>query len=429
MKDRISKIACVSTKLGKAGIELLEALTIPEPQRIEKLTTLKIYLGVSELVYLSTCNRVEFVAVRENSSEDIAGLRNRILDFFFKVDGSSHPHFEPENFRLYAGREAVRHIFKVAASLDSIVIGEAQILGQVKAAHQLAQENQLSGTVLERLFSAAYKAAKLVRTETELGRNPVSIASLVTLRLDEILAKLPESTISIIGSGPMTAKMAEIVRKKHNNQIVFVNRTVAKIEHIAEKYAGRAMSLDKFLEGNISADIIISSTSSSEPIFGAASLEKIMTKKARVYAFDLAIPRDFAPELAADHRFEIWDMEKLNSLSQKNRRERFKTADHANRLIEEQLKIYLQKEITQMIAPLFDSAMNESITMAEEGLSNLFKGKLSHLTPGDQKLLLYWSKKVLSRACYLPARHLAEKIANSDIDHDIRLSLITRNVR
>jgi len=429
MKDRISKIACVSTKLGKAGIELLEALTIPEPQRIEKLTTLKIYLGVSELVYLSTCNRVEFVAVRENSSEDIAGLRNRILDFFFKVDGSSHPHFEPENFRLYAGREAVRHIFKVAASLDSIVIGEAQILGQVKAAHQLAQENQLSGTVLERLFSAAYKAAKLVRTETELGRNPVSIASLVTLRLDEILAKLPESTISIIGSGPMTAKMAEIVRKKHNNQIVFVNRTVAKIEHIAEKYAGRAMSLDKFLEGNISADIIISSTSSSEPIFGAASLEKIMVKKARVYAFDLAIPRDFAPELAADHRFEIWDMEKLNSLSQKNRRERFKTADHANRLIEEQLKIYLQKEITQMIAPLFDSAMNESITMAEEGLSNLFKGKLSHLTPGDQKLLLYWSKKVLSRACYLPARHLAEKIANSDIDHDIRLSLITRNVR
>ncbi len=429
MNDSISKIACVSTKLGKAGIELLEALTIPEPQRIEKLTTLKIYLGVSELVYLSTCNRVEFVAVRENSSEDIAGLRNRILDFFFKVDGSSHPHFEPENFRLYAGREAVRHIFKVAASLDSIVIGEAQILGQVKAAHQLAQENQLSGTVLERLFSAAYKAAKLVRTETELGRNPVSIASLVTLRLDEILAKLPESTISIIGSGPMTAKMAEIVRKKHNNQIVFVNRTVAKIEHIAEKYAGRAMSLDKFLEGNISADIIISSTSSSEPIFGAASLEKIMTKKARVYAFDLAIPRDFAPELAADHRFEIWDMEKLNSLSQKNRRERFKTADHANRLIEEQLKIYLQKEITQMIAPLFDSAMNESITMAEEGLSNLFKGKLSHLTPGDQKLLLYWSKKVLSRACYLPARHLAEKIANSDIDHDIRLSLITRNVR
>ena len=429
MNDSISKIACVSTKLGKAGIELLEALTIPEPQRIEKLTTLKIYLGVSELVYLSTCNRVEFVAVRENSSEDIAGLRNRILDFFFKVDGSSHPHFEPENFRLYAGREAVRHIFKVAASLDSIVIGEAQILGQVKAAHQLAQENQLSGTVLERLFSAAYKAAKLVRTETELGRNPVSIASLVTLRLDEILAELPESTISIIGSGPMTAKMAEIVRKKHNNQIVFVNRTVAKIEHIAEKYAGRAMSLDKFLEGNISADIIISSTSSSEPIFGAASLEKIMTKKARVYAFDLAIPRDFAPELAADHRFEIWDMEKLNSLSQKNRRERFKTADHANRLIEEQLKIYLQKEITQMIAPLFDSAMNESITMAEEGLSNLFKGKLSHLTPGDQKLLLYWSKKVLSRACYLPARHLAEKIANSDIDHDIRLSLITRNVR
>ncbi len=214
MRDSISRIACVSTKLGKAGIGLLEALTIPEVKRIETLTALKNHLGVSELVYLATCNRVEFVVVRENSREDIAGLRNRILDFFFNSEESPRPNFEPESFRLYVGREAVRHIFRVASSLDSIVIGEAQILGQVKAAHQLAQESNLSGAILERLFSAAYKAAKLVRTETELGKNPVSIASLVALRLDEILAERPEAAIAIIGSGPMTPKMAEIIRKK-----------------------------------------------------------------------------------------------------------------------------------------------------------------------------------------------------------------------
>ncbi len=204
---------------------------------------------------------------------------------------------------------------------------------------------------------------------------------------------------------------------------------MAKIEHFAEKYNGRAVGLDEFLNGKSRVDIIISSTSSTEPIFNRDSLKNIIPDHNKLHAFDLAIPRDFAPELAADSRFEIWDMEKLNTLSQKNRRERFKTADHANRLIEEQLKIYLQKEITQMITPLFDSAMTESMTMAEEGLVNLFKGKLSHLSSDDQELLLYWSKKVLSRACYLPARHLAEKIANSDIDHEIRLSPITRNVR
>jgi len=429
MRDDISKLACISIKLGKASIELLESLTIPELNRIDRLTELKQFLNFPELVYIATCNRIEFVIYRQDSTEDVASLRNRILDFFFNSKDTARPNFEPESFRLYTGREVARHIFRVAASLDSIVIGEAQILGQVKAAHQIAQESGLSGAVLKRLFSAAYKAAKSVRTETELGKNPVSIASLVALRLDEILAELPDATFAIIGSGPMSPKMAEIIRKKSNQHILFVNRTVAKIEHLAEKYSGRAINLDEFLKGDLTTDIIISSTSSPQPLFDSNTLQNLLANNPKIYAFDLAIPRDFAPELAADKRCEIFDMEKLNTLSQKNRRERFKTADHAHRLIEEQLKIYLQKEITQMITPLFDTAMNESLTMAEEGLANLFKGKLSHLSQDDQALLLYWSRKVLSRACYLPARHLAEKIANSDIDHELRLSLITRNAR
>jgi glutamyl-tRNA reductase len=429
MRDTISKIACVSTKLGKSGIELMEALTIPESERIEKLAALKSKLGVSELIYLATCNRVEFAVVREKSGDDAAVLRNRILDFFFDDGDSNRPGFEPENFRLYSGRDAARHIFRVAASLDSIVIGEAQILGQVKSAQKFAQDNNLSGLVLERLFSAAYKAAKQVRTETELGQKPVSMASLAALRLDEILAELPNAVIAMIGSGSMTPKMAEIIRKNHDNQLIFVNRTINKIEHFADKYNGLSLSLDDFIDGAAVADIIISSTSSPEPIFNDITLKNIIANKVKLFAFDLAIPRDFTPELNRNGKYEIWDLEKLNTLSQKNRRERFKTADLANRIIEEQLKIYFQKEIAQMISPLFDSAVTESISMAEEGLANLFKGKLSHLSPSDQETILYWSKKVLSRACYLPARNLAEQIVNSDIDQDIRLSIINRNVR
>ena len=430
MKETISKIACISTKLGKAPLELLEALTIPETERTEKLSALKKTLAALELVYLATCNRVEFIVVMPQADHDVAAIRNRILDFFFKTqDKDSKVNFEPDNFRLFSGREAVRHIFEVAASLDSIVIGEAQILGQIKDAHQFCQESALSGSVLERLFSAAYKAAKKVRTETELGQKPVSMASLVALRLSEIIGRNPEAGIAIIGSGAMTPKMAEIIRKRHDNPLYFVNRTTAKVEPFATKFNGKAVSLGDFLEGKQKVNIIISSTSSQEPIFTATGLKAIMADDKKIYAFDLAIPRDFASELFDSENLEIWNLERLNILAQKNRRDRFRTVDQASHLIEKQVKAYLKKEITQYISPLFDSAMNESMSLAQEGLNSLFKGKLSHLSTDDQELLLYWSKKVLARACYLPAQQLAENIANADLDQEIRLSYFVKSAR
>jgi glutamyl-tRNA reductase len=430
MKEAISKIACISTKLGKASIALLEALTIPEVLRKEKLEALKSHLGVTEILYLATCNRVEFMVITPIASTDVASLRNRILDFFFdKTESTDQTEFEPDNFRLFSGREAVKHIFEVASSLDSLVIGEAQILGQVKEAHRYCQDNGLSGNALDRLLSTAYKAAKIVRTDTDLGKRPVSMASLVGMRTDEILIENQEAVIAIIGSGPMTPKMADIIRKEHKNKIYFVNRTVAKVAPFAEKYDGQAVELTDFIEGKFKADIIITSTSSPEPIITSAGLRNLMTDKNKIYAFDLAIPRDFEATLVDSDKLEIWNSEKLNILAQKNRRERFRLVDQAGRLLDEQVKQYIQKEITQMISPLFDSALDESMAMAQEGLSNLFKSKLSHLSSNDQELLVYWSKKVLARACYLPAKQLAAHIADSDFEQDLRLSHLPKNAR
>jgi len=429
MKETISKINCVSTKLGKASLELLEALTLPEDKRVSQLTGLKKYLDASELVYVATCNRVEFIVYAPESAYDAADLRNRILDFFFCVEGGTRKlEFEPDNFRLFSGLDAVRHIFDVAASLDSIVIGEAQILGQVKDAHRFCQDNDLCGDLLDRLLSAAYKAAKMVRTDTELGKKPVSMASLVSLRLDQILVEIPEAKIAIIGSGPMTIKMAEIIRKHHTNRMLFVNRTIAKVEAIAEKYNGTAVGLDEFLAGAAQADIIISSTASPLPIIGREDVSRIAAG-GKLYAFDLAMPRDFASELTDSDTLEIWNLEKLNILAQANRRDRFRTVDQASRIIDDQVRQYLQKEITQIISPIFDSALDESMAMAQEGLANLFSGKLSHLSQQDRDLIFYWSKKVLARACYLPARQLAANIANSDVAPDLQLSYFAKNAR
>lgn len=427
MTDTISKIGCVSVRLGQANFDLLEALTIPERQRAERLAGLKIHLQVEELLYVATCNRVEFLVLIPGDSTDMADIRNRLLDFFFNADCSRIADFEPESFRLFAGREAVRHIFDVASSLDSIVIGESQILGQLKAAQQSCQDNVLTGPVIERLLAASYKAAKKVRTETDLGKNSVSMASLVEIRLDEILAEKPEAVIAIVGSGPMTPKIADIIRRNHKNRILFVNRTVSKIEEFAARFEGEAVSLDSFLAGVPGAEIIISSTSSPAPIFDATTLAKINPGK--IYAFDMAVPRDFSDHLSDSENLEIWNLEKLNILAQKNRRERFRVIDQASRILEEQIRFYLQKEITQMITPLFDSALDESMALAQEGLSNLFKSKLAHLSETDRELLAHWSKKVLSHACYLPARQLARHIAENDSEGEGYLDLLLKGAQ
>jgi glutamyl-tRNA reductase len=413
MTDAISKLGCVSIKLGQANLELLEALTIPESERVRTLQSLKESLQLQELLYIATCNRVEFLAVMKGHLSDVASLRNRILDFFFKGDDDSTIiEFEPDNFRLFSGREAIRHVFEVAASLDSIVIGESQVLGQLKAAQQFCQSIGISGLFIDRFFSASYKSAKKVRTETDLGKKSVSMASLVGLKLDEILTHNPEAVVAIIGSGPMTPKMADIVGRGRENKIYFVNRTISKIQEVANRFGGQSLTLDDFLTGKYRADIIISSTSSPSPIFDDMSLQRISDRK--IIAFDLAVPRDFAESLHDSERLEIWNLERLNSLAQNNRRERFRTIDQAGRIIDEQIKLYLQKEIAQMINPLFDSALGESSAVANEGLSNLFNSKLAHLSESDRELLRYWSKKALSHACYLPARQIARHIADSD---------------
>jgi glutamyl-tRNA reductase len=435
MEDTISKIGCISTKIGKAGIELLEALTIPEPERREKIAALKDHMGVAELIYIATCNRVEIIILADSPINNMADLRNRMLDFFFKSVESTRVDFEPDNFRLFLGREAVKHIFAMAASLDSVVIGEAQILGQVKEAHRIAGNNGLSGVVLERLMAAAFKAAKIVRSETELGKRPVSMSSLVALRLGEIITDMPDAVIAIVGAGPMTSKMAKIIRsmarpltgrKKYDNRLLFVNRTPANVELFATNYDGRALNLNDFLEGREKVNIIISATSSPEPIFTVAGLRRLMIEGQKLFGFDMAIPRDFSVDTAQCDFLEIWNIEKLNQLAQKNRRERFRTVDQADRIIESQVKQYLQKEFAQMISPSFDSALDESLNMVQEGLAGLFKGKLSHLSSDDQELLLHWSKKVIARACYLPARQLAEQLAGAEGKPSPELSPISK---
>ncbi len=419
MRDITSNIATVSVRIGRSGIGLLEALTIAPDRRAEKLAVLKAALPVDELVYIATCNRVEFVVVLKDG-HSATTIRNGILDFYFG-DGNRAAgiDFEPDHFSLRMGSDAVRHLFDVASSLDSVVVGEAQILGQVKDAYQLCRDSGFVGPVLDRLFASAFKTAKIVRTETTIGEKPVSMASLVLVKLKDILAENPDAIVAMVGSGPMTEKLARGIRSKFDNPLLFVNRTPSRVEELGRKYDGSVESLERFIEGNYHPTVIISATSSSEALFTRDNLSGIIPSSGLLYAFDLAIPRDFHADVADLADVELWNVEGLNKLSRSNRRERFKIVDQAGSIIEDQLKLFMKKEFSQMITPLMQSAAEESRDVALESLQQLFETKLTHLSPADRELLKHWGNKAIARATFLPVKQLAEEIIDMDGDREV----------
>jgi glutamyl-tRNA reductase len=429
MANQIAHIGCISVKIGQASLELLEQLTIPEDDRTQILTDLIHKLGLKSMIYLTTCNRVEFVTVIPEGVE-IRNLRNRVLDFFLNQKPDARKiECEPKSFRLYTGRDAIRHLFEVASSLDSVVVGEAQILGQVKEAYHFSQTNGLSCGILDRLMSAAFKAAKAVRSNTDLGKKPISMASLVARQIDEILAQSPDCSLAIIGSGPMTPKMAQIIRKKYDNRLVFVNRTISKVAQIAERFEGTAVSLEDFLKGNYKADIIISATSSKDPIFTRANIQQLIPESQELFCFDLAIPRDFSSEISEIDGICTWDIEQLNQISNKNRRERFIIVDTAGRIVEQHVRDHVKKEIAKMLSPLFFRTASETSELAENGLENMFNGKLAHLEQKDRDQLRYWSRKLVSRASFIPARQLADQIVEANLENDLELSSLIEDRR
>jgi len=203
------RLGLVGVSIHDAPLELLSALTIPRAERDGVLKDLARSCGFSELVYLNTCNRVEFV-FQTIEEQPLHSSRNRILDFFFR--DSAGVQFQPENFHVAGGIETARHLFTVASALDSLVIGEAQILGQVKEAYTEAERIGLVGDELKRQFQAAFHCAKKVRRETEIGTKRVSMVSLAEECIREFVSRIGTPRVALVGVGAMAGKLAEAFR-------------------------------------------------------------------------------------------------------------------------------------------------------------------------------------------------------------------------
>jgi len=287
-------IAILSVNHQLAPVEVREKVAFAPGELSSALGQFKSTTGVEACAILSTCNRSEVYAIinTDNAQEILS-------DYLANTHNIKRSELDPY-LSYFEGDGAVEHICHVATGLDSLVLGEPQILGQLKDAYHAAKKANTLNKLLEKLFQHAFSTAKKVRTDTGIGSSPVSVAYCAVKLSEKIFADLTEQTVMLIGAGEMIELCAQHLNQKGVNNMIVANRTVKNAEKIASLYGARAVSLKQFSDLIHEADIIISSTAASVPIIGKGLIETALKlrKHKPMFMLDIAIPRDIEPEVS-----------------------------------------------------------------------------------------------------------------------------------
>ena len=299
-----------------APVEIREQVIYSGDDVARALVQLKKLAGIDEAVLLSTCNRTEFYVV---SNEDDNGQ----LQSWLQNDQSLDTEAQNALFTLDKD-DAIRHIFRVACGLDSMVLGEPQILGQLKDAYRQAQQAGTVGSRLSRLFQHTFSVAKKVRTDTEIGRNPVSVAYAAVTLANQFFAGFSQHTALLIGAGMTMELVAKHLDGKGIGRLFVANRDINRAQALAGQFSGFALPLSE-IEGTLpAADILISSTASSEPVISLEQMTRAVQARKRkpMFVVDIAVPRDIDPEITGlndVYLYTIDDLDKVIVEGQSNR--------------------------------------------------------------------------------------------------------------
>jgi glutamyl-tRNA reductase len=328
-----------------APIALRERIAISREDLLEATRALAAVEGVTECMIVSTCNRVELLAAVESPDADLTS-------FLHQHFGLDRALLEPHIYQQ-RDRDAVRHLFRVAASLDSMVVGEPQILGQVKEAFAVARAAGTIAGQLEHLLQSAFAAAKKVRTETEIGSNSVSIASVAVDLARKIFGSLQGRTVFLVGAGKMSELAARHLVQQGAGAILVSNRTQDRARRMADQFAGRVIPYEQMYEAASEADIVISSTGAPHPIFRREHGQAFMQRRRNrpMFFIDIAVPRDVDPAMGDLEGIFVYDIDDLQAVAAAHLAERSRQASDAETLIASEVERFHQRQRTVNAAP------------------------------------------------------------------------------
>ena len=384
-----------------APIEIREQVVFAGDDTPRALKSLLALDGVEEAVLLSTCNRTEFYVI----TDDGGGGRVRS---WLQDERNLDPSFSDSLFTL-RGKEAIRHIFRVACGLDSMVLGEPQILGQLKDAYRDAQKSEALGGKLSLLFQHTFAVAKKIRTDTEIGASPVSVASAAVNLANQFFAGFKKHTALLVGAGVTIELVAKHLHKRGVGRMFVANRSVERARELAGQVGGFALPLSE-IEGTLpDADILLTSTAATEPVITLEQMQAAVKARKRkpIFAVDIAVPRDIEASVADLSDIYLYTIDDLDRVILEGQGNREAAAVEANRLLDEEISRYAgierSKEVVPVIAALRESGETLRNEIAAQARRRLARGEsaedaIDYATAALMKKLLHKPSVALRKA-------------------------------
>ena len=401
-----------------APVALREKVAFSEDRLAAALRTLREENGVAEVVILSTCNRTEVYWAGSASGEELSRWLERHHGHDLDLAQSLYVHQE---------QRAVEHAFSVASGLDSMVLGEAQILGQLKEAYRVAQEVGSTGPALNKLFQAAFSAAKRVRSETRIGENAVSIASAIVSLARRVYSDLSAHTALMVGAGEMNTLAARHFASAGVKRMVIANRTLSRAQALATELKAHAVGLADLDKELAEADIVVSCTASQVPLITKGAAEAAIRARRRrpIFMVDLGVPRDIDPAVADLEDVYLFSIDDLQQLIDENRQQREVAAGGARLLIEEEVARFLSESRAHDAGPaireLREQADGIRLQTLEQARRLLAAGKsadevIEYLAHTLTNRLLHAPTQALRQAAESKDSALAEAVAQALIE-------------
>jgi glutamyl-tRNA reductase len=396
-----------------APVEVRECLAFREDALPAALADLRAREGVAEAVILSTCNRVEITVTTDDSADPHA-----IVDSFLADHKAISPHTIGPHVYRHEGREAIHHLFRVAASLDSMVIGEPQILGQLKTAYAAAKDcGALSGW-LDGLLARAFSVAKRVRSETGIGQMAVSISYAAVELSRKIFGSLQNRTVMIVGAGKMSELAARHLRRSGASHVFVTNRTHQRAVEMAKLFQGTPVEYTRFVSMLPEVDIVIASSGAPHYILRKEDMQRVISARRNkpMFLIDIAVPRNIEPTVNEVDNVFLYDIDDLQEVVNANLRERMKEADHAETLVAEEVERMMARLKVAEVTPLI-VGIQEQLEQIRAGEIDKARRKFGPFTPEQEQAIEALTRGIVNKIAHGPISELRHHAGHPDGAH------------
>ncbi len=396
------KLSLTGLNHNSAPVEVREKLAFQPDLLATAVAELRHTPGVQESVILSTCNRVE-IAVTADDELDASAA---ISDFLARIR-----HVDPQWLRQYLyhhqGNDAIRHLFRVAASLDSMVLGEPQILGQLKEAYEVAKSQGAMSGFLDTVMTRAFGAAKRVRTETEIGQNAVSISYAAVELARQIFGSLRGKKVILIGAGKMSELAARHLERNGVSEIAVTNRSPERAKAMAELFRGRIVDYKDFTSALPEMDVVIASTGAPHFILTREDMKRVIGARRNrpMFLIDIAVPRNIEPSVNELDNVFLYDIDDLRTAVEGNRKGRESEAQAAELIVADEVERTLTKLKAREMGPVIVGLQQQLDTLCR-GEFERVRSKLGELTPQQQEAIDALMRGIVNKVAHAPIAEL-----------------------